>query len=91
MSLLGWPIGLFASIFMYDAPTASVIPKLLALALLVYPGTVIPGTIMYWKNRSLVPIKQLRKFTLISAIGPSAVLLLVLVLDVVCQGKFVCD
>lgn len=80
------------SIFMFDAPESESNPLTVALAwsIWLYPIPILIGSIGYWINRKESSLSVSRNYTLISLIGPAAILFILALLVFVCQGQFSC-
>ena len=92
LSLLAWPIALFLSIFMFDAPgsESNWITLLLAYAIWTYPIGILVGSILYWRNRTVSSISILMFYTMVSLAPPSLVFTFSTLLVIICDGQFAC-
>jgi hypothetical protein len=92
LSLLIWPLGIFGTMFMFDAPGSerNPITICLAISILAYPIPVLKGNAGFWRNRKEGSLAICKNYTLIGLIGPASILILVALLQVVCGGNFVC-
>jgi hypothetical protein len=90
--ILVWPLGLFASMFMFDAPgsESNFLTVALAMSILLYPLTIFYGSSKFFKERNLKSNTILFKYTLLSFAGPSLVIILSILLGIFCNGKFNC-
>lgn len=92
LSLLVWPLIALTTFFIFDAPGSQENPItiLFASSIWLYPIPTIIGLVGYlinWKKKK--PKKLLRNFTLISLIGPIAITISVILLEVINDGRFV--
>ena len=92
MSLLAWPVGLFATIFMFDAPGSEISPLTLALAaaILVYPLPIVVGAWGFWRHRNTESTEVLARFTFVSLSSPAFLAAIAWAFEAFCQGQFVC-
>ena len=88
-----WPFALLSSLFMFDAPGSEENPLNFVLlgSLFLYPLTIMHGTGLFFKKRSEEPLEQLVKYTMTSAIGPLAIVVSIVLLDIFCSGRFACN
>ncbi|EIF51674.1 hypothetical protein [Sulfurovum sp. AR] len=91
--VVAWPLGIFLSIFMFDAPVSgsNFITLGLAYSLWLYPLTVLYGSYLFFRNQKLATNLVLAKYTLISFVGPCCVLVFSIMLEIICNGKFACN
>ena len=80
LSILAWPFMFFGGIFMFDAPGSlgNPIYEMLFFLILVYPVSIILGNILFWKNKDKKTNEVLGSYTIISLLGPFAILVLFL-------------
>lgn len=92
-TVLAWPLGLFMTAFLFDAPgsTASVLTWALALSILLYPMPVLAGNVLFWRQRTRASVKRLTAYTALTLSGPLLIPVAYLALDLVCDGRFACN
>ena len=92
LGILAWPLAFFSSLFFFDAPGSedNAITIGLAISVVVYPLPTILGNILYWKKRALSSNIEKLIHTLIGATGYLVVVIFMVLLDVICEGRFAC-
>ncbi|WP_028109141.1 hypothetical protein, partial [Ferrimonas futtsuensis] len=90
--LLAWPVGMYATIFMFDAPgsMSNPITILLALSTIFYPAPVIIGNMAFWANKANNSPYELSKMTMLSASGYLVIIISTVLLNVICAGMYGC-
>ncbi len=93
LGTLVWPLAVFSTIFFFDAPGSSSnwITVALAISIATYPIPAVLGNVLFWANRKTSKPAALLLYTALSALGYIAIAAFVVLLDLVCAGKFACN
>jgi len=93
LGVIIWPMAAISGVMSFAAPGAgsNLLTNFFVLSVFCYPVPVIVGNIMFWKNWKIKTNGKLFFYTLISASGYATIVLVVILLEVFCRGKFACN
>ncbi len=93
ISLLAWPLMLFGSLFLFDAPNSmeSPLTQFLAATFWLYPVPLIIGFVGFVSTLKQKNTVKSLVFTGIALLSPVSILLAFILLEAICNGKFACS
>jgi len=93
LGIIAWPLAFIWIGFLFDAPGSSdsIITIAIAVSILSYPVPTILGIILFWQDWKSNNTVKLLMYTVVTSLGYLAIIISIMLLNLVCDGRFACD